>query len=142
MAKSRERVKSYMTKRIAYWSNLLWLNSWAITAELKERDEHDDGVQAFGAGASADYESRYQHGHITLYYDRLKNQNWRELDRIASHEVSHLLLAEIDSFMDDIREELPEFQKNFVGNRWGEVREAFTSHMERILRDVRKKIGD
>ena len=127
MAKSRERIRSYMDKRIRWWSNILWLNSWEISAELKEKDEGDRDGKMFGVAAEAEYESRYQHGHITLYYDRLKDKSWNKLDKIASHEVSHLLLAEIDSFMDDIKEELPASQKNFVENRWGEVREAFTS---------------
>ncbi len=116
------------TKQLHKWRDRLWLGKWRFQVDHYSSPTDDEKKIA----ARVSPQGKYYQANFKVT-DLLFEQTKDDQDRIALHEVCHLLLADMCSFMQDLIEEMPSDQQDFMFKRWQEVHENTTSSLETIF---------
>ncbi len=123
-----ERLNKF-TEELHKWRDRLWLGKWRFNVVLSEGAVDPENERVV---ARITPRPRYYHATFTVG-PSLWDQSPEDQDRIALHEICHLLVTDMCAYVEDVVEELPTDQRNFACERWQEVHEKTASDLETIF---------
>ena len=142
--KKLERLNKKWHTKVMSWVTALWCSDWEVTTVVADpesfnADRHSDG-QDFASAAYSYTTPSYKLAHIVVNrenFERALSYDLVELDRLACHEVTHIVLSQLDAFAEDLIDELPKVSRQLAFKRWRTALEDTASHLQRALSRMR-----
>lgn len=127
--KKHERRFAKLAKK---WRKRLWLDEWSIKVDFEDAPDPSEEFGDHGASSSVTMLNRYRSARFTVFNEWAEADE-ADQDRIALHEVAHLLLAPIASHVGNLVDELKPDKQDLALSYWTEVHEEVTTKLENVL---------
>ena len=127
--------KRTWTRLVKQWQRRLWLGLWRLDISFGKAEKRGQAEREGNdiEGAAIEYSPSYKKAQVTLNLAGTAGKSEKELDAMACHEMTHLLVGPLNVFAKSVIEELPKAKRDGYEQHRVELNEQVTSDIERIL---------
>lgn len=136
--RTKAQVKRTFVKSVKSWQERFWLRDWELNIDVLDEppkgkaNVSDAGVMKANAAETV-VSSEYETATITGFLPILMDFDDKRIDRMAAHEVGHILLDPLHDLVCELMDQLPSTAREAIREKMRQTVEVTATRLEKVM---------